>query len=105
MCESLRNRNVYSEGMTMEEAGEAASNEVFTQLGYNPFGQYYSDLSQYPTDGSGRSEEHTSELQSRGHIVCRLLLEKKKNKGIITEKKGAYTDESILITTGTEMLD
>src|SRR5437870_7767403 len=30
-----------------------------------------------------RSEEHTSELQSRGHLVCRLLLEKK-NK---TEKK------------------
>src|SRR5690625_6659933 len=27
----------------------------------------------------GRSEEHTSELQSRGHLVCRLLLEKKKN--------------------------
>src|SRR5437870_6572437 len=28
----------------------------------------------------GRSEEHTSELQSRGHLVCRLLLEKKKKK-------------------------
>src|SRR2546429_1975073 len=28
----------------------------------------------------GRSEEHTSELQSRLHLVCRLLLEKKKNK-------------------------
>src|SRR5207253_6995297 len=27
-----------------------------------------------------RSEEHTSELQSRGHLVCRLLLEKKKTK-------------------------
>src|SRR5690625_7065019 len=27
-----------------------------------------------------RSEEHTSELQSRGHLVCRLLLEKKNNK-------------------------
>src|SRR5690625_6802113 len=27
---------------------------------------------------SSRSEEHTSELQSRGHLVCRLLLEKKK---------------------------
>src|SRR5690625_5373958 len=26
----------------------------------------------------GRSEEHTSELQSRGHLVCRLLLEKKR---------------------------
>src|SRR2546429_5610492 len=33
-------------------------------------------------DGSGsrESEEHTSELQSRLHLVCRLLLEKKKNK-------------------------
>src|SRR5207253_10265292 len=28
---------------------------------------------------SERSEEHTSELQSRGHLVCRLLLEKKNN--------------------------
>src|SRR5690625_6713773 len=28
----------------------------------------------------GRSEEHTSELQSRGHLVCRLLLEKKKRR-------------------------
>src|SRR3989442_8372951 len=27
-----------------------------------------------------RSEEHTSELQSRPHLVCRLLLEKKKNR-------------------------
>src|SRR5437660_6739189 len=27
-----------------------------------------------------RSEEHTSELQSRGHLVCRLLLEKKKQQ-------------------------
>src|SRR5690625_5881622 len=32
-----------------------------------------------PARGLGaRSEEHTSELQSRGHLVCRLLLEKKK---------------------------
>src|SRR2546429_6613362 len=29
---------------------------------------------------ASRSEEHTSELQSRLHLVCRLLLEKKKNK-------------------------
>src|SRR2546422_5484747 len=40
----------------------------------------------YETPGGGaevyrgvRSEEHTSELQSRLHLVCRLLLEKKKN--------------------------
>src|SRR5439155_15150256 len=29
-----------------------------------------------------RSEEHTSELQSRGHLVCRLLLEKKNDAGV-----------------------
>src|SRR5690625_6331428 len=32
-----------------------------------------------------RSEEHTSELQSRGHLVCRLLLEKKKEIGCLVE--------------------
>src|SRR3712207_9185562 len=31
-------------------------------------------------DAGRRSEEHTSELQSRQYLVCRLLLEKKKNK-------------------------
>src|SRR5690625_5724332 len=38
--------------------------------------------------GRRRSEEHTSELQSRGHLVCRLLLEKKKDQfgGIETEE-------------------
>src|SRR5690554_7090937 len=33
----------------------------------------------YREDLMARSEEHTSELQSRPHLVCRLLLEKKKN--------------------------
>src|SRR5690625_3261737 len=32
-----------------------------------------------PAGEHDRSEEHTSELQSRGHLVCRLLLEKKKS--------------------------
>src|SRR3712207_7634891 len=32
-----------------------------------------------PQRGGPRSEEHTSELQSRQYLVCRLLLEKKKN--------------------------
>src|SRR5690625_6078259 len=41
--------------------------------------------SQFPAhaiclSGQRRSEEHTSELQSRGHLVCRLLLEKKKQQ-------------------------
>src|SRR2546422_8353413 len=43
-----------------------------------------------------RSEEHTSELQSRLHLVCRLLLEKKKNKNeqhMITKRHVVDTDK------------
>src|SRR5207253_5038932 len=40
-----------------------------------------------PEEALSRSEEHTSELQSRGHLVCRLLLEKK--------KKHPYNHDSI----------
>src|SRR5450755_1656737 len=36
-----------------------------------------------PTPAPARAEEHTSELQSPVHLVCRLLLEKKKAKGAI----------------------
>src|SRR5256884_1566991 len=46
-------------------------------VGYN-----YIIICRHFPDGGGvysRSEEHTSELQSRLHLVCRLLLEKKKN--------------------------
>src|SRR5438876_1264513 len=39
-------------------------------------------LAEFHYLGSGRSEEHTSELQSPVHLVCRLLLEKKKKKRI-----------------------
>src|SRR5690625_7037651 len=35
----------------------------------------------YPISERHRSEEHTSELQSRGHIVCRLLHDKQQNNG------------------------
>src|SRR5690349_22712356 len=44
--------------------------------------------------GVGRSEEHTSELQSRRDLVCRLLLEKKKKKQVnktTAIKKQKYT--------------
>src|SRR5947208_5966785 len=42
-------------------------------------------ISDSGTEDSNRSEEHTSELQSPDHLVCRLLLEKKKTK--IKERK------------------
>src|SRR2546427_4246306 len=38
------------------------------------------DLDFWHRDALGRSEEHTSELQSQSNLVCRLLLEKKKKK-------------------------
>src|SRR3712207_8629910 len=46
----------------------------------SPNGKRYAvkDLSGEIVDAFGRSEEHTSELQSRQYLVCRLLLEKKK---------------------------
>src|SRR3989442_10890585 len=43
-----------------------------------------------------RSEEHTSELQSRPHIVCRLLLEKKNNTVSIGLGVGDFTNTTFL---------
>src|SRR3712207_7800045 len=42
-----------------------------------------------PRSGRARSEEHTSELQSRQYLVCRLLLEKKKKKCTSARKSNA----------------
>src|SRR2546422_7515227 len=47
-----------------------------TQSGSANYHTFLTMLNPSPT----RSEEHTSELQSRLHLVCRLLLEKKKNR-------------------------
>src|SRR2546421_7579691 len=46
---------------------------------------------------AGRSEEHTSELQSRSDLVCRLLLEKKKKKRKrIKQVKNAVKDQPLI---------
>src|SRR3712207_7392288 len=63
------------------EANQGASPKVFTVKKYDPpkedAGFYFSAAQAIET--ALRSEEHTSELQSRQYLVCRLLLEKKKN--------------------------
>src|SRR5437899_5966296 len=41
-----------------------------------------------------RSEEHTSELQSLRHLVCRLLLEKKKKKNLQYEHMNMHTNDN-----------
>src|SRR5437870_6523032 len=43
---------------------------------------------------TARSEEHTSELQSRGHLVCRLLLEKKKKHPMKGKRSQTTTQNS-----------
>src|SRR2546425_9494012 len=49
-----------------------------------------------------RSEEHTSELQSLAYLVCRLLLEKKKNKR--TSMNTVMSDENAFVLTVTHMV-
>src|SRR5690625_5705455 len=55
-------------GLTVHMTRISKDNSIFGQI-------YFKDTVSTFYD---RSEEHTSELQSRGHLVCRLLLEKKK---------------------------
>src|SRR3712207_8362840 len=47
---------------------------------------------------ASRSEEHTSELQSRQYLVCRLLLEKKNNKSQLSDLFFLSTERSQLMT-------
>src|SRR3712207_8091937 len=54
--------------------GDGRKDVVVPHANWNALGVY----TQRDTGGLTRSEEHTSELQSRQYLVCRLLLEKKK---------------------------
>src|SRR2546429_2740614 len=48
---------------------------------------------------SQRSEEHTSELQSRLHLVCRLLLEKKKKLALRSCRRSDWSHSQLDLTT------
>src|SRR5690554_7262858 len=54
------------------------------QLAQHDFVQALKVVSQALVRGRQRSEEHTSELQSRPHLVCRLLLEKKNSTRLLS---------------------
>src|SRR5690606_40970208 len=59
----------------------AANGELDNAGGREALHAYLRDMSEsVPSGYAARSEEHTSELQSRENLVCRLLLEKKKQK-------------------------
>src|SRR5690554_6955290 len=59
---------------------EITGNEVINDLTLT--GNHIYEDEDLDDAASRRSEEHTSELQSRPHLVCRLLLEKKNKKNI-----------------------
>src|SRR5690554_2562132 len=58
---------------------ETSNNSFWTLINFKKQENLYEQISE-STFKEIRSEEHTSELQSRPHLVCRLLLEKKKKK-------------------------
>src|SRR5689334_24375657 len=68
-----------------------------TRGGLRPIWPYFgADEPSYAYMRDGRSEEHTSELQSQFHLVCRLLLEKKKH--IHVEQKHDHCCEQYTFT-------
>src|SRR2546430_13023081 len=54
---------------------------------------------------SFRSEEHTSELQSQSNLVCRLLLEKKKNTASHVHDRGQQLPTDFTMTSGRSSTD
>src|SRR5690625_5911052 len=75
-----------SQPQTTLPQGESATPDVTEVSASELFFENLSSLCGESFTGESvfRSEEHTSELQSRGHLVCRLLLEKKNKKSTIT---------------------
>src|SRR2546430_8648836 len=67
--------------------------EILDQGSAGPVGEARLGLDAIEDLAMMRSEEHTSELQSQSNLVCRLLLEKKKNKNN-TSKLFAFSDHS-----------
>src|SRR5258707_7476799 len=72
-----------------------------SRLGHDPYARALAHRRWRPPRCS-RSEEHTSELQSRQYLVCRLLLEKKKIARLITVS--ATTDMRLVVATRELML-
>src|SRR6266498_5381653 len=70
-------------------SSDVCSSDLLFNPAWHPHARFHDALFLLFLDGA-RSEEHTSELQSRPHLVCRLLLEKKKkknNKDFVKNKK------------------
>src|SRR2546422_7723813 len=87
---------------TVERAA-ATEGEVYLEyglfrerLGQREEARAYLERAREIFDSVGRSEEHTSELQSRLHLVCRLLLEKKKKAGNAASPYRSHPDVRLM---------
>src|SRR5438876_8543565 len=81
---------------SLSERGDSRAREVLDRL--RAVGQQEKEV-----DGAAaRSEEHTSELQSPVHLVCRLLLEKKKNRPLHTTLRRNTADTQTSTTSSPE---
>src|SRR3712207_8278165 len=75
--DNIKQSNVHVIGVPEREEREISEEKVFAETTMKIF----------------RSEEHTSELQSRQYLVCRLLLEKKKNILKLTTQQNFNYDQ------------
>src|SRR3712207_7834487 len=64
----------------VELHGQHEHQALLDPLTHLPLLDAYAELDEQAAEVAARSEEHTSELQSRQYLVCRLLLEKKKKQ-------------------------
>src|SRR3989449_7341641 len=76
--ERTRGRRGRLESVRLEEAPSLEPVQAETPKDDDPDGRQEGEDIHHARLQTNRSEEHTSELQSRLHLVCRLLLEKKK---------------------------
>src|SRR5947209_7336919 len=75
-----RSRNPKPSRRTGTPRAAATFSSTLTNSNGRAIARIAAQISSATTAASTRSEEHTSELQSRQYLVCRLLLEKKKEK-------------------------
>src|SRR5258708_18801970 len=75
--------------LSLHDALPICPSSVFTRSVSSAF-HGTSSVMPSSANSSARSEEHTSELQSPDHLVCRLLLEKKKHRTKTTMRQQMY---------------
>src|SRR2546427_7616831 len=74
-AQKILSRKVLLPGVAIQAAGDQVAVRIASRLR----DRHHMIQAVGPAGGPARSEEHTSELQSQSNLVCRLLLEKKKN--------------------------